>query len=201
MDAGSAANCAMAGAAGGGGGGVGGASTTGGGGGGGGGIFFLQPNANTIKIMVAHTITIFRELSIKHLLLLNYPLLAPNRGLITSLRGELAHLRSVRQHGPDLVRSATRRHKHEMHAVRRPAWILVPSLAVRQLRVRARCHVHGEYVEIPRGVSPRPRVRDDLAAGMPRRIGRLAFAGSQTFHVRSIHIHPVNLLWTGAERL
>jgi hypothetical protein len=63
MDAGSAANCAMAGAAGGGGGGVGGASTTGGGGGGGGGIFFLQPTANTIRIMVAHTITIFRELN------------------------------------------------------------------------------------------------------------------------------------------
>src|ERR1039458_8631954 len=64
MVAGSAENCAMTGAAGGGGGG-GGAGATGGGGGGGGGIFFLQPAANTIKRMVAHTITIFREFSIK----------------------------------------------------------------------------------------------------------------------------------------
>ena len=63
MVAGSAANCAMTGAAGGGGGG-GGAACTGGGGGGGGGIFFLHPAANTIKKMVAHTITIFREFGI-----------------------------------------------------------------------------------------------------------------------------------------
>jgi hypothetical protein len=62
MLAGSAANVPIVGAAGGGGGG-GGASTTGGGGGGGAGIFFLQPTANTIKKMVAHTITSFLELS------------------------------------------------------------------------------------------------------------------------------------------
>src|ERR1039458_9235011 len=84
MDAGSAANCAMAGAAGGGGGGGGGASTTGGGGGGGGGIFFLQPAANTIKKMVAHTITIFREfnMNISSCIPLDFSLLVPNGGLI-----------------------------------------------------------------------------------------------------------------------
>jgi hypothetical protein len=60
MDAGSAANCAMTGAAGGGGGGAG-AWATGGGGGGGAGTFFLQPTANTIKIIVAHKIKNFPE--------------------------------------------------------------------------------------------------------------------------------------------
>jgi hypothetical protein len=60
MDAGSAANCAMTGAAGGRGGGAG-AGATGDGGGGGTATFFLQPTANTVKMMAAHKVRNFRE--------------------------------------------------------------------------------------------------------------------------------------------
>ena len=62
MDAGSAANRAIAGAAGGGGGGGGGV-TTGGGGGGGGGTFFLQLTANAASKTQSNPIRIFRELN------------------------------------------------------------------------------------------------------------------------------------------
>src|SRR6516165_8501768 len=178
------------------GGGAAGGGAAGGGGGGGGGTFFLQLAANTINVSASPMTVNFRVLNINNLL--NVELFAPNGGPIVALRGQLFQLCSIRQHGPDLMRSGASGHKHQVLPVRGPARIFIAPFAMRQLRIVARGDVHDEYVEITAGISLRPGKSDVLPVGVPRRVPGLSFAWGQSFYVCAVHVHTVNLLRAGA---
>ena len=193
MELGSAVNCATAGAAGGGGAGAG--AGGGGGGGGGAGTFFLQPAAN-IASETARQMTVNLPFAEHEHRLLKSSTISPTR---------------VSDYYPAVVsccncvpsasmvqiwdRPRARRHEHDVLPIRRPTRILVPPLAVRQLRVLARLATSMmKMLKLP---VAKPRVQANARicpSGCHDGLEASPVPSESRSTSAAVHIHPVNLL-------
>src|SRR5215475_11377340 len=94
-------------------------------------------------------------------------LLAPGGAFVIPLRGEHLNLSAISQHGIDLGTAVAGGPEGNVLAIRRPARVFIAALAVGQLRVLVRAHVHEEHIPCSGGESAGPGEREKLAVGMP----------------------------------
>src|SRR5260370_34689953 len=167
----------------------------GGNGGGGGGTFFFHPAAKTRSASANVMAFRFQKCDLilsvipSPLMIKPISLAAPDGLFVAAGRRELLLSGTIRKHSPDLAAAPALGGVCEMHAIRRPTRIFVPSFVTGQLHDIAGRNIHSKNVVVPGLESFRPGKRNMLAIRVPGRVGSFARSVGQTDDIRSVCIH------------
>src|ERR1019366_9051672 len=123
---------------------------------GGTGGFFLHPTPSAaIKTITPSTPREF-IVNIKILSRLCMKLLTPNWLFVLPLISKPCYCSAIRQHGPDLIRTAPVGPENQMPSIRRPDWILVTPFTMGQLIITAGGYVHQENIPVSFSITASP---------------------------------------------